>query len=69
MVVSDAAALVIFGLAATAGVLLGLGSHLRWDRVLERLHGRLLRPVRPAPVAPDASRREAPDLALGEGAR
>jgi len=67
MVVSDAAALVILGLAATAASFLVLGWNLRWDRTLARLQARFARPRR-APVA-DASRREAPELALGEGAR
>lgn len=67
MVVSDAAALMILGLAATAASLLVLGWDLRWDRTLARVQARLA-PARPAALAA-APRREAPELALGEGAR
>jgi len=67
MVVSDAAAIVILGLAGTTGTFLALGWNLRWDRVLARWRERTAIP-RPA-IPPDASRREAPAGALGEAAR
>jgi hypothetical protein len=69
MVVSDAAALVIFGLAATAGSFLVLGWNLRWDSTLARVQARLASQRRAPAAGADAPRREAPELALGEGAR
>lgn len=67
MILSDAAAVLILGLAAITGTLLGLGWNLRWDRVLARLRRRLARPLRN--VAANARQQEAPELALREGTR